>query len=372
MRHGGRVDEDTSKDDQPAASASVPLADLLGQAVTIHRRATGQEDYEAIWPVLDEAAAFGPEAFDAALELLGSKDASARAVACDLLGALCNPDERNLGPEVAMALVRLAEHEYDPDVLWSIARALGSARDHRGLATLMSLVGHPDGDVRYQVALALPSCQEGGDAAVLAGALMTLMEDSDEQIRDWATFGLGSQTDIDGDEVREALLGRMDDAFPDAREEAILGLARRRDRRVLPVIEQELRQDEVGRMQVEAAAYLADVRLLGPLRGLQSWWDLDAGLLEEAIAACDLHQQAKALELQSAFLALLEGRLADLAEVSASLSCERLGRGVTLSVERNGKIVCYFFEGLLAQRAGGDVEAAVEFVLADLQGGWPA
>lgn len=366
------MDEDTSKDDQAAASAAVPLADLLGQAVAIHRRATGQEDYEAIWPILDEAAALGRAAFGAALELLGSKEASARAVACDLLGALCNPDERVLGPEVTLALVRLAEHEDDPDVVWSIARALGSAEDHMGLSTLVSLVGHPDSDVRYQVALALPFCQEGGDAAVLAGALMTLMEDSDEQIRDWATFGLGSLTEIDGDEVREALLGRLDDAFPDAREEAILGLARRRDRRVFPVVERELRDDEVGRMQVEAAAYLADVRLLGPLRALQSWWDLDAGLLEEAIAACDPEQRATALELQSTFLALLEGRLADLPEVSASLSCERLEGSVTLFVERDGEIECYFFEGLLAQRAGGDVEAAVEVVLADLRGGWPA
>ncbi len=207
---------------------------------------------------------------------------------------------------------------------------------------------------------------------MLAGALMTLMEDSDEQIRDWATFGLCSLTEIDGDEVREALLGRLDDAFPDAREEAILGLARRRDRRVFPVVERELRDDEVGRMQVEAAAYLADVRLLGPLRALQSWWDLDAGLLEEAIAACDPEQRATALELQSTFLALLEGRLADLPEVSASLSCERLEGSVTLFVERDGEIECYFFEGLLAQRAGGDVEAAVEVVLADLRGGWPA
>jgi hypothetical protein len=125
-------------------------------------------------------------------------------------------------------------------------------------------------------------------------------------------------------------------------------------------------------MQVEAAAYLADVRLLGPLCGLQTWWDLDPNLLEEAIAACDPDQQATALELQSAFLALLEGRLADLPEVGASFSCERLGRGVTLSVERDGKIECYFFEGLLAQRAGGDVEAAMEVVLADLRGGRPA
>lgn len=198
------------------------MADLLERAIAIHRRATGEDEYEAIWPVLDEAAAFGRRALDTALSLLGSEDASARAVACDLLGTLCNPDEDHLGPEVASAIGRLAEVEAD-----------------------------------------------------------------------WATFGLGSQTEIDRPEVREALLRRVDDPFPDAQQEAVLGLARRRDPRALPLVERDLSADDVGRLPVEAAAYLADARLLLPLRSLRDWWDLDPPLLEEALAACDPTRRAR-------------------------------------------------------------------------------
>lgn len=262
------------------------LQSLLAEAVAIHRRVKDPEEYEAIWPLLDKARTFGRAAFESAAVLLASADASERAVACDLLGTLCNPDEDHWGPEVATALIDLAESEEDTDVLWSVARALGDARDQRGLGTLVRLVGHPDGDVRFQVALALPSCDEGADLRVLAGALIRLMNDPDGDIRDWATFGLGSLTEIDGPEVREALFRRVDDDKQEARDEAILGLARRRDPRALPLVLARLQEDAVGKLAVEAATYLADAQLLAPLLDLERWWDLDPELLADAIAAC--------------------------------------------------------------------------------------
>ncbi len=151
----------------------------------------------------------------------------------------------------------------------------------------------------------------------------------------------------------------------------MLALARRRDRRVFPVVERRLGEDEVGRLEVEAAAYLADERLLVPLRTLESWWDLDLGLLTEAVAACDPAQQARSLDEQTTFLMRLEGRLAEFPAVRAWLSCERLGREVSLAVDGGAEVGCYDFEALLTTRAGGDVEAAVEAVLSDLRRTWP-
>jgi hypothetical protein len=43
-----------------------------------------------------------------------------------------------------------------------------------------------------------------------------LSEDVDTDVRDWATFGLGSQIDRDTDEIRSTLERRLDDSDADA------------------------------------------------------------------------------------------------------------------------------------------------------------
>jgi len=279
---------------------------------------------------------------------------------------LCNPDEDDWGPEVTSAVIRLAEGERDADVLWSVANALSFAGDPRGLPTLVALAGHADRDVRHQAAMALPSCEEGSDADLLACALIGLMGDPDEDVRDWATFGLGTQTGIDGPDVREALFSRLGDENIEVRDEALVGLARRHDRRMVAVVAARLDQEEVGRLAVEAASYVADERLTGPLRALRSWWDVDRELLDDALAACDPERQARDVEEQTAFLALLEPALGGWPGVTATLSCERLEREVSVVIERNGQRGLDDFRGLVADRAGGDLAVAVHAVLSDL------
>lgn len=361
MRHGGRVDHGRVLGDVPVA-----FRELLDETLGIKRASACRDDLDETWRVLHEARPFGRVAFDTAVALLGSDDAAERTVGCDLLAALCDPDEEGWGPEVTSAVVRMAETEDDADVLWSVAQALGFAEDHRGLPTLVGLAGHPDSDVRFKVAWALPSCGEGGDPELLARALIGLMEDSDEDVRDWATFGLGSLTDLDGPDVREALVGRLSDENLDARDEAIFGLARRRDRRVLPVLAARLGEDAVGFLAVEAAAYVGDERLLGPLRALTDWCDVDGDMLEDAVAACDPERQARAVHEQATFLALLEVALVGRPGVSAALCCDRLERGVFVLIERDGQIGRYDFAAVIGNRVGGDLAAAVQAVLSDL------
>ncbi len=66
---------------------------------------------------------------------------------------------------------------------------------------------------------------------------MELMEDETDEVRDWATFGLGQfdrfEEDIphypDSPEIRAAFYKRLGDTYEDARREAIWGLSRRKD-----------------------------------------------------------------------------------------------------------------------------------------------
>ena len=79
------------------------------------------------------------------------------------------------------------------------------------------------------------------------------MEDADADVRDWATFGLGVLGDQDTPEVREALFNRLNDQDVDVREEALVGLAKRRDTRILPDLISALEQSSIGGRVVEAA-----------------------------------------------------------------------------------------------------------------------
>ena len=80
------------------------------------------------------------------------------------------------------------------------------------------------------------------------------MRDADEDVRDWATFGLGVQGDLDSDEIRDALWQRISDPSPDVREECLVGLAKRKDHRALEVLVAALNQPEVSNRVREAAA----------------------------------------------------------------------------------------------------------------------
>ena len=97
--------------------------------------------------------------------------------------------------------------------------------------------------------------------------LLQLMRDSDSDVRDWATFGLGTQSDADSLAIREALFARFQNEDEDTRAEAVVGLAKRKDLRALPVVIEELERDEYGVLYEEAASYLLELNVVKP----ESW-----------------------------------------------------------------------------------------------------
>jgi hypothetical protein len=135
------------------------------------------------------------------------------------------------------------------------------------------------------VACALPSLTDWewvDQAHPAVTTLMQLTSDEDAHVRDWATFGLGTQVNADGSAVRQCLLARVDDPHDDTRAEAIAGLTRRHALGVERYIRDALCADSVGRMAVESADWLGDPSLAEPLAQLADWWDVDVELLENA------------------------------------------------------------------------------------------
>ena len=119
--------------------------------------------------------------------------------------------------------------EQDPNVLAMIADAFGNLGEPYGHDWLLRMRAHPDAAVREGVVTALA----GRTGAQVVEALIELSTDTEPAIRDWATFALGTLAEHDSAELRDALAARLDDADPDARIEAVHGLAVRADTRAV-------------------------------------------------------------------------------------------------------------------------------------------
>jgi HEAT repeat protein len=220
------------------------------------------------------------DVLDAALALLASAVPRERELGADILSQ-GQSTRQTFHEEAVAGLLGLLEHEREETVLDAACAALGHRRDPRAVPPLARLRGHPAPSVRFAVAVALG----GFDADTAIEALIDLSADADPDVRDWATFGLGSQTDADTPAVREALARRLADEDADTKGEAMVGLARRKDARVVGPLLADLASPHYGTLVLEAARELGDPRLHTPLVRLRGRHDIDARLLEEAIAA---------------------------------------------------------------------------------------
>jgi HEAT repeat protein len=222
-----------------------------------------------------------PDMLARAEGLARSTQSAERRLGADILGQLGSP-ERTFLKQCAAILLEMLEREDDTEVLHAILIALGHLRLPEAIEPASRFRAHPDPNVRHGVVVALM----GHDISRAVECLIELSRDYDAHNRDWATFALGSQINLDTPTVREALIERVNDVDFDTRSEAIVGLAQRGDRRVVPLLVRELTSDCVGILAVEAALTIAAPELLPHLLALKAWWDVDPGLLAQAIETC--------------------------------------------------------------------------------------
>jgi HEAT repeat protein len=182
-------------------------------------------------------------------------------------------------------LAAMLTKETDPNVLECIGVAFSHLKDPRAIELLLPLKCHASSDVRFGVVLGLT----GHDRPDVIEAMIELSRDDDEWVRSWATFALGTVLPVDTPEIREALLARASDLHEEARGEGLVGLALRKDERVIEPLILELSSGTAGRLTLEAAEAIADPRLYPALVELKSLCSADApnaALLEDALASC--------------------------------------------------------------------------------------
>lgn len=212
-------------------------------------------------------------------ELSRSQCSQERTLAADILGQLGVPD-RMFPKECCNLLRKMLLHTEKPDVLNAVLFGLYHQNDVEAVPLVISFSRHPDPKVRHAVVLALT----GHETPVAIECLITLSSDVDAHVRDWATFALGIQIELDTPAIREALVNRLDDPDDDTRGEALVGLALRKDERVIHALKAELSSQSVGTLAIEAAEAIASTELHSHLVSLREWWDVHPELLERAIS----------------------------------------------------------------------------------------
>jgi len=153
-----------------------------------------------------------------------------RELSATVLGQ--NSVERKVyAQECTDTLLTMLSSEASVPVIISFAQALGHLGDPRAVEALVPLRTHDDPGVRQAIAFGLLF----HEAPMAIDALIELTSDMDRGVRNWATFGL-AQCEVDTPAVREALALRLSEEDEEIRGEAISGLSRRGDTRVVDLV----------------------------------------------------------------------------------------------------------------------------------------
>lgn len=269
--------------DQPPPSPAKPddrraTAELVQVAVRSAKTGNNDQLSAAVASLRQRA---NREVLQAASGLCRSADAHERFVGASVLAQLGAP-ETPFARERFEVLRELISIEKQASVLGAAATAFGQLNNPRVFPILLHLKQHPHPEVRFGVVTGLLSSK----APEAIQILIDLSTDQNNDIRNWATFGLGSLIDVDTPAIREALLGRVKDDVAEIRGEALVGLTSRQDSRAIPFVVRELSSASVTSLAVEAAAEAADQTLVPALLNLAPRWKLDAELLQTAIDNC--------------------------------------------------------------------------------------
>jgi HEAT repeat protein len=247
------------------------------------------------WNAISELQMRGsPDALTLASRLAKSRNDRRRALGLYVASQLRRRQKLGRFGSIEYALEETQElllsglHDISSEVCRAAISGLGHRPHPLALPELIKFAAHPDKEIRFGVAVALGKYSEADSI----GALVHLAKDDSDAVRDWATFSIGSMLEVDNPEVRNLLWANLQDTDEDVRGEALVGLAVRKEERIIPVL-LELLDTNCRVFELAASKAVASPILLSRLNtmkdavtngnGSDSYW---YGCLLGAIDAC--------------------------------------------------------------------------------------
>jgi len=240
------------------------------------------------------------EIFDRSCALIVSENIQAKKIAIELLsqfGWNRDPflkDDRPFSKEIVAFYFELLNVEKSSEIITSIL--FGISKNNNDLTEsevkkIASYNKHESENVRYGTVHALLGLNY--NSAIKA--LIALSIDKSTRIRDWATFGLGTQCNRNTKAIKTALWQRVNDADYNTRYEAIVGLANRNQTEIKPIITEELAREDVMSMLFDAITALRATEYLPQLKKILKDANLDPSInqkwlndLKECISALNI------------------------------------------------------------------------------------
>jgi HEAT repeat protein len=204
------------------------------------------------------------ELFAKCVELIKSNNPKIRKIGIDILAQLGLPPRPFLN-ETLKIYFELLDTENDPDVLMSLLYSIGHNNDkldNEQIEKICSFIYTKNSLINEGLVFALL----GIDNLNAIETLIKLSSDKLSHIRNWATFGLGTQIERNNKTIREALWERVNDKNQETKLEAIVGLAKRKDKRVNDIIRREIIGGEYGTLLFEAIIETQDKEFLPLLK----------------------------------------------------------------------------------------------------------
>jgi HEAT repeat protein len=223
----------------------------------------------------------GIRIFGLAVEHCECADPIERRIGALVLGQLSYTQNKPFAGRSFGVLEKLLA-DSDEKVIEDALIALGHLGGVESVLKFPDLVEHANDEIRFAVAFAL----SGSSDPDAIDVLIKLTRDRDDRVRNWSVFGLGTQSDIDTPELRQILLGCLGDSDEIVRGEALVGLAVRGDRRIIPYLIEEMKADEIDDLVLQAATKIAAPELLPALEALRGKGIKDEEVLEIVIQDC--------------------------------------------------------------------------------------